>query len=92
MISAFVDRRDERLDVAQVGLAGRHLPPALLARLAAELLLQLRRGGVVEAPFDELEVAGALDEHLSPNRHVGVYAMFDLMKQKVADLQEVCAA
>jgi len=23
-----------------------------------------------------------LDEHLSPNRHVGVYAMFDLMKQK----------
>ena len=25
-----------------------------------------------------------LDEHLSPNRHVGVYAIIDLMKQKAA--------
>lgn len=26
-----------------------------------------------------------LDAHLSPSRHVGVYAIFDLMKQKAAD-------
>lgn len=29
-----------------------------------------------------------LDEHLSPNRHVGVYAMFDLMKQKADDAEK----
>mgnify|MGYP001816059843 CR=1 FL=1 len=29
-----------------------------------------------------------LDEHLSPNRHVGVYAIFDLMKQKADDAEK----
>lgn len=28
-----------------------------------------------------------LDEHLSPNRHVGVYAIVELMKQQARDLQ-----
>jgi len=32
--------------------------------------------------MDEIFERLQLDEHLSPNRHVGVYAMFDLMKQK----------
>lgn len=32
--------------------------------------------------MDEVFKRLNLDEHLSPNRHVGVYAMFDLMKQK----------
>lgn len=32
--------------------------------------------------MDEIFRRLNLDEHLSPNRHVGVYAMFDLMKQK----------
>ena len=34
--------------------------------------------------MDEIFRGLQLDEHLSPNRHVGVYAMFDLMKQKAA--------
>jgi len=34
--------------------------------------------------MDEIFQRLNLDEHLSPNRHVGVYAIFDLMKQKAA--------
>ena len=34
--------------------------------------------------MDEIFKGLQLDEHLSPNRHVGVYAMFDLIKQKAA--------
>ncbi len=32
--------------------------------------------------MDEIFQRLSLDSHLSPNRHVGVYAMFELMKQK----------
>lgn len=32
--------------------------------------------------MDEIFERLNLDEHLSPNRHIGVYAIFDLMKQK----------
>ena len=32
--------------------------------------------------MDEIFERLHLDAHLSPNRHIGVYAMFDLMKQK----------
>ncbi len=34
--------------------------------------------------MDEIFRGLHLDEHLSPSRHVGVYAMFNLMKQKAA--------
>ena len=34
--------------------------------------------------MDEIFQRLNLDEHLSPNRHVGVYAIIDLMKQKAA--------
>ena len=34
--------------------------------------------------FERLNLA----EHLSPNRHVGVYAIFDLMKQKAAEAEK----
>ena len=34
----------------------------------------------MDSIFERLNLA----EHLSPNRHVGVYAMFDLMKQKAS--------
>lgn len=34
--------------------------------------------------MDEIFQRLNLDEHLSPNRHVGVYAIIDLMKQKTA--------
>jgi cysteine desulfuration protein SufE len=34
--------------------------------------------------MDEIFEGLQLDEHLSPNRHVGVYAIFTLMKKKAA--------
>jgi cysteine desulfuration protein SufE len=38
--------------------------------------------------MDEIFKRLSLDEHLSPSRHVGVYAIFDLMKQKAADAEK----
>ena len=49
---------------------------SLCDKLSAEQILAL--------DMDEIFKGLQLDEHLSPNRHVGVYAMFDLMKQKAA--------
>lgn len=37
--------------------------------------------------MDEIFQRLHLDSHLSPNRHVGVYAMFELMKQKALAAQ-----
>ena len=34
----------------------------------------------------------SLDEHLSPNRHIGVYAMFDLMKQMASQCDKTTQA
>ena len=42
--------------------------------------------------MDEIFQRLSLDEHLSPNRHVGVYAMFDLMQQKAAQVAKTTAA
>jgi cysteine desulfuration protein SufE len=43
--------------------------------------------------MDEIFTRLNLDEHLSPNRHVGVYAIFELMKRKAqAAEDEVRAA
>lgn len=55
------------------------------------VLIQLASGKTVaeveQLDVDELFSRLNLDEHLSPNRHVGVYAIVDLMKQQVRDLQ-----
>jgi cysteine desulfuration protein SufE len=37
----------------------------------------------VDEFFEKLK----LDEHLSPNRHVGVYAIVDLMKKQARELK-----
>jgi len=42
--------------------------------------------------MDEIVKVLKLDEHLSPNRHVGVYAMFDLTKQKAAAARKLTEA
>ena len=56
------------------------------------LLIQLCSGKtaqeIQELDMDEVFGRLQLDEHLSPNRHVGVYAMFELMKAQVAALAE----
>ena len=36
--------------------------------------------------MDEIFRQLQLDEHLSPNRHVGVYAIFELMKKQAGEL------
>ena len=55
------------------------------------VLIQLTAGnmtGVIEQlDVDELFAKLKLDEHLSPSRHIGVYAIVELMKQQVRDLQ-----
>ena len=55
------------------------------------LLIQLIGGGTqkeIEAlDVDELFSRLSLDEHLSPNRHLGVYAIVELMKAQAHRLQ-----
>ncbi len=41
-----------------------------------------------DALFEQLQLA----EHLSPNRHVGIYAIVDLMKSQARDLREAQVA
>lgn len=56
------------------------------------LLIQLvdrRQIAEVEAlDVDEFFERMKLDDHLSPNRHVGVYAIVDLMKKQARELQK----
>ncbi|MDZ7804537.1 SufE family protein [Thiohalophilus sp.] len=55
------------------------------------LLIQLVEDRTVdeiqELDVDEFFEKLRLDEHLSPNRHVGVYAIVDLMKQQARQLK-----
>jgi cysteine desulfuration protein SufE len=56
------------------------------------LLIELVSGKTTQAiqrlDVDEVFRRLALDEHLSPNRHVGIYAIVDLMKQQAAVLAQ----
>lgn len=60
------------------------------------LLISLCQGetsaNIQQIDMDEIFQRLNLDDHLSPNRHVGVYAMFELMKQKAADAEAAHAA
>ena len=55
------------------------------------VLIQLASGKTVveveQLDVDVLFNRLGLDEHLSPNRHVGVYAIVELMKQQARNLQ-----
>jgi len=44
-------------------------------------------GEIERLDVDELFTRLNLDEHLSPNRHIGVYAIVALMKQQARNLQ-----
>ena len=54
------------------------------------VLIQLSSGKTIEAieqlDVDELFTRLNLDEHLSPNRHVGVYGIVELMKHQARNL------
>ena len=57
------------------------------------VLIQLTAGKTVaeidQLDVDELFTRLNLDEHLSPNRHLGVYAIVELMKKQARNLQSV---
>jgi len=57
------------------------------------VLIQLCAGKTVEEiePLDVDELFTRLDlaEHLSPNRHIGVYAIVELMKQQARNLESL---
>ena len=56
------------------------------------LLIQLCEGKTADQlqqmDVDEFFQRLRLDEHLSPNRHVGIYGIVELMKQQAANLGE----
>ena len=56
------------------------------------LLFQLTDGKnadeIQKLDVDEIFERLSLDEHLSPNRHVGVYAIVELMKQQARELKK----
>jgi cysteine desulfuration protein SufE len=60
------------------------------------LLIELSAGKTVaeveRLDVDELFSRLNLDEHLSPNRHVGVYAIVDLMKRQARALKPASCA
>lgn len=57
------------------------------------LLIQLVEGEsaseIQELDLDEIFTRLQLDDHLSPSRHVGVYAIVNLMKQQALELDQL---
>ena len=60
--------------------------------LLIDLCNDLTANEIQTIDMDEIFKRLNLDEHLSPNRHVGVYAMFDLMKQKALSVEKASRA
>ena len=56
--------------------------------LLVDLMSEKPAEQVLATDLDEIFDRLALDDHLSPNRHFGVYAMVELMKQQVKALQQ----
>jgi len=60
------------------------------------LLIKLSKGKTpqefIDLDIDHLFEGLKLAEHLSPNRHVGIYAIVDVMKSQAARLMEATAA
>jgi len=89
-VSAWRDKHDPRL-VQFYGDCDTSIIKGVLA-----LLIELCAGKTVaeieQLDVDELFARLNLAEHLSPNRHVGVYAIVELMKQQARDLQPADSA
>ena len=54
--------------------------------LLVDLMTDKSAAQVLETDLDEIFEKLSLDEHLSPNRHFGIYAIVELMKQQVSKL------
>lgn len=59
--------------------------------LLIELCAGLSVADIQTIDMDEIFERLQLGEHLSPNRHVGIYAIVDLMKSEAARLQATAA-
>lgn len=75
------------------GLVGFHADcdtPTIKGVLAllVDLMSEKPAKQVLATDLDEIFDRLSLDDHLSPNRHFGVYAMVELMKQQVKALQQ----
>ncbi len=84
-VSAYTDEQDAAL-IQYHGDCDTSIIRGVLA-----VLIQLVSGKEPEAieklDVDEIFTRLQLDENLSPNRHVGVYAIIELMKQQARELQ-----
>jgi cysteine desulfuration protein SufE len=56
--------------------------------LLVELMNNQSVDAIQQVDMDEIFVRLQLDEHLSPNRHVGVYAILTLMQQQAKRLKQ----
>ena len=56
---------------------------AVLIQLVSGIRIEQVENLDIDLLFERLE----LSEHLSPNRHVGIYSIVELMKQQARDLQ-----
>ncbi|MGB5305913.1 MAG: SufE family protein [Gammaproteobacteria bacterium] len=85
-VSAYRDEGDEARGIRYHGECDTSIIKGVLA-----LLIQLADGHSAEEieqlDVDELFARLNLHEHLSPNRHVGVYAIVDLMKKQARKLE-----
>jgi cysteine desulfuration protein SufE len=54
--------------------------------LLVDLMSDKTASEILDTNLDEIFDKLALDEHLSPNRHFGIYAIVELMKQQVLRL------
>lgn len=84
-VSAYRDKQDPQL-IQYHGDCDTSTIKGVLA-----VLIQLTAGKKAEAieqlDVDEIFSRLNLDEHLSPNRHIGVYAIVELMKAQARHLQ-----
>lgn len=87
-VSAYRDKNNPEL-IQYYGYCDTSIIRGVLA-----VLIQLVGGRTADAieqlDVDELFERLNLDEHLSPNRHVGIYAIVALMKQQVNRLKAAC--
>lgn len=60
--------------------------------LLIDLCTGMSAAQINDIDMDEIFIRLNLDEHLSPNRHVGVYAIFELMKQKARAAEKAAKA
>ncbi len=59
-----------------------------IVALLIELSADMKASEIKAMNMDEIFERLNLDANLSPNRHVGVYAIFDLMKQKATSAEK----